>query len=143
MKMDRLIVMLLAPGMMGANIFKCADGNQVIYSDRVCGEVVERLGIIPSATPDSFPSDQYSELLRSADERADRDAFRRKMREAARANSVIVGMDASWVIAAWGKPDRVNNGINVSGSWEQWVYERSRKQTQYVHFMNGKVVSAE
>jgi hypothetical protein len=63
------------------------------------------------------------------------------VRKMVAARQVGVGMTPQQVLAAWGEPARVNERVDATGRWEQWVYPRG-DATQYVHMRNGVVFSA-
>lgn len=49
-----------------------------------------------------------------------------------------IGMTAKQVRTGtnWGEPDKINDTIDASGSFQQWVYG-----DEYLYFKNGKLVS--
>jgi len=155
-----VLLMSLVSELVSAQVFRCNVDGRMVYSDQPCGSKPDVVRIAPASSAPPAVVIQ-SDLLRQADERAAREAVRRKealeegerrrqaqklrdeMEEASREKSVTLGMDEQLVKGAWGEPDRINKSIDGRGAWEQWIYERGRHKKQYVHFLNGKVVSAQ
>lgn len=52
------------------------------------------------------------------------------------ARQIALGMSQEDVIAAWGKPDRVNTTVTALGKHEQWIYGDT-----YVYVSDGRVTS--
>jgi hypothetical protein len=52
-----------------------------------------------------------------------------------------VGMSATDVQAAWGKPSSINRTVTGAGSMEQWAYHLAGLKTNYVYLTDGIVRS--
>lgn len=53
---------------------------------------------------------------------------------------IRIGMTAEQVIAAWGKPHKINTTVGSWGKHEQWVVHASI-DSDYLYFENGKLTS--
>jgi hypothetical protein len=51
--------------------------------------------------------------------------------------NVHIGMTTEQVMAAWGRPLRVNETIRATSREEQWIYPRS----VYLYFTNGTLTT--
>lgn len=59
----------------------------------------------------------------------------KRFADAAIVREVVIGMTSDMVVAAWGKPRRINTTVTAQGRSEQWVYDLST----FVYFTNGRV----
>lgn len=57
----------------------------------------------------------------------------------ARSREPTIGMGMCGAVAAFGRPERINNSTSAAGTLSQWVYDRGR--VRYLHFMNGALAS--
>lgn len=57
------------------------------------------------------------------------------------ARTVQIGMSECAMLAAWGKPDTVNDTLTVGRRMVQHVYRRGKFSAQYVYTVNGVVDS--
>lgn len=69
---------------------------------------------------------------------AERIAFEKARAALAKKPNARLGMTAKQVRTGtnWGEPDKVNDTIDASGSFQQWVYG-----DEYLYFKNGRLVS--
>lgn len=50
---------------------------------------------------------------------------------------VRIGMTSQMCIESWGEPDEINKSIHEAGVDEQWCYNTSDTDTQYLYIDNG------
>jgi hypothetical protein len=60
-----------------------------------------------------------------------------KVWEAIINEEVFVGMTKTQAIYAWGEPDDINSTLDITGEFEQWIYN----DYNYLYFSNGILVS--
>jgi hypothetical protein len=53
------------------------------------------------------------------------------------AGKVVVGMNTHMVYYAWGRPDAVNESLNLDDQKEEWIYKRLGGKTRHLHFKDG------
>jgi hypothetical protein len=58
----------------------------------------------------------------------------REMQDLILAGKVVVGMNTHMVFYAWGKPDAVNESIDLDDQKQEWIYKRPDGKMQHLHF---------
>jgi hypothetical protein len=59
------------------------------------------------------------------------------MQEQILQGKVVVGMNTHMVFYAWGRPDAVNESLDLDDQKQEWIYERPGGKTQHLYFENG------
>jgi len=59
------------------------------------------------------------------------------MQELILAGKVVVGMNTHMVFYAWGRPDAVNESLNLDDQKQEWIYKRPGGKTQHLYFQDG------
>ena len=52
------------------------------------------------------------------------------------AGKVVAGMNTHMVFYAWGRPDAVNESLNLDDQKQEWIYERLGGKTRHLYFEN-------
>jgi hypothetical protein len=60
----------------------------------------------------------------------------KEMQDLILAGNVVVGMNTHMVFYAWGKPDAVNESLNLDDQKQEWIYKRPDGKTRHLHFEN-------
>lgn len=109
-------------------------------SDQQVQQKIDSITAQTQARQDSL--DQLSDSLtisRNYRETDEERIAREKARAAlAKKPNARIGMTAKQVRTGtnWGEPDKINDTIDASGSFQQWVYG-----DEYLYFKNGRLVS--
>lgn len=109
-------------------------------SDEQLQKQIDTITVQAQARQDSL--DQLSDSLtmsRNYRETEDERIAREKVSAAlAKKPNARIGMTAKQVRTGtnWGEPDKINDTIDASGSFQQWVYG-----DEYLYFKNGRLVS--
>jgi hypothetical protein len=61
----------------------------------------------------------------------------KEMQELILAGKVVVGMNSHMVYYAWGRPDAVNESLNLDDQKEEWIYKRPGGETLHLYFEDG------
>jgi hypothetical protein len=56
------------------------------------------------------------------------------MQELILAGKVVVGMNTHMVFYAWGRPDAVNESLDLDDQKQEWIYKRPDGRTQHLYF---------
>ena len=59
------------------------------------------------------------------------------MQELILQGKVVVGMNTHMVFYAWGRPDAVNESVNLDDQKQEWIYKRTEGKTQHLYFQDG------
>ncbi len=114
-------VLAFAPFCDAADVFKCKDGDVVVYQERPCS---------PNDAGETIKLKPPKEITREE-----------KVAFAAASGKIMIGSTAAQVRAAWGPPTDINRSVGTYGVREQWVYDRGTNPTQYVYLEDGVVAS--
>ena len=60
----------------------------------------------------------------------------KEMQDSILAGKVVVGMNTHMVFYAWGRPDAVNQSLNLDDQKQEWIYERPGGKTRHLYFQN-------
>ena len=61
----------------------------------------------------------------------------KEMQDLILAGKVVVGMNTHMVYYAWGRPDAVNESLNMDDKKEEWTYQRPDGKTLHLYFEDG------
>ena len=59
------------------------------------------------------------------------------MQELILQGKVVVGMNTHMVFYAWGRPDAVNESLDLDDQKQEWIYKRPGGKTQHLYFQDG------
>ncbi|MCG6917242.1 MAG: hypothetical protein LJE89_06805 [Deltaproteobacteria bacterium] len=59
------------------------------------------------------------------------------MQELILQGKVVVGMNTHMVFYAWGRPDAINESLDLDEQKEEWIYKKPDGKTQHLCFQNG------
>jgi hypothetical protein len=60
----------------------------------------------------------------------------KKMQDLVLAGRVVVGMNTHMVFYAWGRPDAVNEALDLDDQKQQWIYKKPDGKTLHLYFQN-------
>ena len=60
-----------------------------------------------------------------------------EMQDLILAGKVEIGMTTHMVFYAWGRPNTVNESLNLDDQKEEWIYKRPDGKTQHLYFKDG------
>ena len=63
-----------------------------------------------------------------------------KMQDLVLAGKVIPGMNTHMVFYAWGRPDAVNESLDLDDQKQEWVYKRPGGKTRHLYFEDGLLI---
>ncbi|PWG61782.1 DUF4124 domain-containing protein [Sediminicurvatus halobius] len=152
---------LALPVCASAQIYRCETESGTVFSQAPCAPDAERVegddsydseaAAKAEARTQRIMSDWQRERQQRlenrarwrAEQRQEREAERRReeLNRQARRGNIQRGADCDVATSAAGRPDRVNEGSDARGEWQQYVYEDGG-QTRYVHCRDGKVTSS-
>ncbi len=149
-----------------AQVYTCTVGDRKVYQSTPCkaGDKPVEMYVppAPKSTQQHGTNDHVQEYLHRrsveqqrknsiVDQRAREARNSRLQKEQAEAekhridraifnDQIVVGMTKEDVLDSWGKPTKINDGMNEHGTYSQWVYrKRNSVEADYVYFRNGKV----
>lgn len=123
-------------------MYKCTepDGTKLSFKS-VCPEGQIGTKMLPPPIPKPIPDPGIEFRKAIANQIAKNQAeFDEMAEDAIRQRKVLVGMNESQVVRAWGQPSVVNASVSASGKTEQWVY-RNDGGGNYLYLDNGRLRS--
>ncbi|WP_105213254.1 hypothetical protein [Pseudoalteromonas sp. T1lg22] len=140
MKISSILVLTLFISPAYAAVYKCKEGDKVVYTEIPCTFDSKPEKIKESYVPDprGLTKAQIG-ALRHNQSVLDEQKWERKVFLAIRQNNIIKGMTYGDVRRSWGAPDDINSTTGSYGTHQQWVYRRGVAQSQFVYFENGVV----
>ena len=60
-----------------------------------------------------------------------------KMQEFVLAGKVVAGMNTHMVFYAWGRPDAVNEALDLDDQKQEWIYKKPDGKTLHLYFEDG------
>jgi len=129
------------------NGMQVAQEGPAVYGFRI---TLQFEGGLPEITAAEIKSllDPLVDFRAKSSEEAYADSLQPKVREAVAAHEVLVGMDRRMVLASVGMPhdkhrEHTVDGDDSSPLYEEWIYGQPPQPTQFVRFINGRVVRLE
>ena len=61
----------------------------------------------------------------------------KEMQDLVLAGKVVEGMNTHMVFYAWGRPDAVNESLNLDDQKEEWIYKKPGGKTRHLYFEDG------